>query len=50
MNNITENTESLQSSEYITKMQKEGLFDGMNNEEPQYPDCEIYMIAYFQAK
>jgi len=47
---MNQNIEIQQSPEYIIKMQKEGLFDGLNGEDPQYPDCEIYMTAYLQAK
>ena len=34
------------SDEYITNMQKEGLFDAMNRVDPEFPDCRYYMEAF----
>jgi hypothetical protein len=52
MNN--ENSEQIveveYSAEYINNMQKEGLFDAMNNEPPQFPLDRFYMEAYTSVK
>lgn len=50
-NNIQESAVEVEySSEYIKNMQKEGMFDAMNNEPPQFPLDRYYMEAYKSIK
>jgi len=38
------------SPEYITKMEKEGMWAANYGEEPEFPDCPYYMSGYRSVK
>ena len=38
------------SSEYVKKMQTEGMYAAMNMEDPEFPLCPYYMQGYNSCK
>lgn len=44
------NTELEISENYQKKMQIEAAFAALNGEDPEFPECPIYMEAFSQTK
>ena len=38
------------SPDYISRMQKEGMWAAMDQEKPEFPDCPYYMMGYNSVK